>query len=51
MSVGNRIKMSTLYKLQKRDKLRLWTDYGRRMLPQWLVNNMAKRLLNGFDFD
>ena len=34
-----------------RDKLRLWADYGRRMLPQWLVNNMAKRLLNGFDFD
>lgn len=34
-----------------RDKLRLWTDYGRRMLPAWLVKVMVKRLVNGFDFD
>ena len=34
-----------------RDKLRLWVDYGRRMLPAWLVNVMIKRLINGFDFD
>jgi hypothetical protein len=34
-----------------RDKVRLWAAYGRRMLPGWIVDNLAKRLINGYDFD
>ncbi len=33
------------------DKYRLWSDYGRRMLPMWIVNNICRRLINGYDFD
>lgn len=34
-----------------RDKTRLWVDYGRRLLPGWLVKIMMNRLVKGFDFD
>jgi len=33
------------------DKYRLWADYGRRMLPGWIVKIICKRLINGYDFD
>ncbi len=33
------------------DKYRLWSDYGRRLLPMWIVDNICRRLINGYDFD
>jgi len=33
------------------DLYRLWADYGRRLLPKWIVENICKRMIKGFDFD
>ena len=34
-----------------RDLARLWRDYGRRWIPQWLINTMNRRIIKGLDFD